>query len=129
MLIQIPPATPTFIIPVPVGSTEITFNIRVKNGDPVIEGVPQLAFSAIGCDGQVTENFQATPGSQCGTLGSTGPQTINGLVLSPSIAAGGTYMSQVSGPLTVVNEDSSITVTPGNYGDGPFELEIAATVT
>lgn len=132
MKTTIPAATPVFTIPVPVGSTAIQFNIRVKNLDPTSNAAPQLAFSGSACDGSVTENFQATPGSQCGTLGSTGPEALNGLVLSPDIIGGGTYMSQVSGPLTCVTGvtgGASITVTPGNYSANPFELEITATVT
>lgn len=129
MTIQIPPATPIFTIAVPLNSTAIQFNIRVKNNDLANNGAPQLAFSAAACDAQVTENFQATPDSGCGTLGSTGPEALNGLVLSPDIIGGGMYMAQVSGPLTTVTAGASIIVTPGNYSANTFELEIEATLS
>lgn len=129
MKINIPATNPTFTIPVPTGKTSIVFYLKVSNLDLLSNGAPQLAFSAISCDANVTEDFQASPGSGVGTLGHTDGETLNGLVIAPDIAPGGTYMSQVSGTFTVVNEGASVTLTPGNYSNSAFEVEIEATVT
>lgn len=127
MKTTVPAAPVPFTVSIPTGTTSITLDLTVDNLDPSADNEFILNFSAIACAVSLAEDFEASPGSQCGTMGQNNAAPVNGLVIDRSIVAGGTYKSRLTGTFTTVGAGASITITPA-LGASSYDYEVTAAL-
>lgn len=127
MKTTVPAAPAPFTVAIPTGTTSITLDLTVDNLDPATDNEFVLNFSAIACAVSLAEDFEASPGSQCGTMGQINAVPVNGLVIDRSIIAGGTYKSRLTGTFTTITAGASITITPA-LGASPYDYEITSAL-
>lgn len=121
---KIPKSAP-FTIAVPIGTNSITISLRCTNLDPNNDGSSWLQCTTIGCAVDVTEDYMLSPGSG---YAHTDALPLNGLLLTPAVVAGGTYLSQLKGDFTNIVAGASVIVTP-SPGTTEFDVQIDAEIS